>query len=156
MPKHLENITVKILKTFVTKKKYNLCLAGGVISNVKLNGELKKIKMLKVFVQPQMSDGGLCLGAAAWCMGVGYKIKPMTACSLGFENNPKSIKFITKKFKLKEIKGNVYQILIENLKKGKVIGVIKDKMEFGPRALMNRSIILKTSDVSCNNWLNKK
>ena len=29
-------------------------------------------------------------------------------------------------------------------------------MEFGPRALMNRSIILKTSDVSCNNWLNKK
>ncbi len=156
--KHLENITVKILKTFVTKKKYNLCLAGGVISNVKLNGELKKIKNVKkVFVQPQMSDGGLCLGAAAGCMHkLGYKIKPMTSCSLGFENNPKSIKFIAKKFKLKEIKGNVYRILIENLKKGKVIGVIKDKMEFGPRALMNRSIILKTSDVSCNNWLNKK
>ena len=65
---------------------------------MKLNGELKKIKNVKVFVQPQMSDGGLCLGAAAGCMHkLGYKIKPMTSCSLGFENNPKSIKFIAKK-----------------------------------------------------------
>ena len=60
---------------------------------MKLNGELKKIKNVKkVFVQPQMSDGGLCLGAAAGCMHkLGYKIKPMTSCSLGFENNPKAL-----------------------------------------------------------------
>ena len=83
--------------------------------------------MLKSFVQPQMSDGGLCLVQLLGMHKLGYKIKPMTSCSLGFENNPKSIKFIPKKFKLKEIKGNVYQILIENLKKGKVIGVIKIK-----------------------------
>ena len=59
---------------------------------MKLNDELKKIKNVKVFLQPQMSDGGLCLGAAAGCMHkLGYKIKPMTSCSLGFENNQKAL-----------------------------------------------------------------
>jgi len=156
--KHLENIVFKILKNYISKKKYNLCLAGGVFSNVKLNGELKKIKNVnKVFVQPQMNDGGLCLGAAAGCLHkLGYKINSMSTCSLGFKNNQKKIDFLIKKHNLIELKGNKFKILIENLKKNKVIGLIDGNMEFGPRALMNRSIILKTSDVSCNKWLNNR
>ena len=156
--KHLENIVIKIIKNYTDKKRFNLSLAGGVFSNVKLNGELRKIKNIaNTFVQPQMSDGGLCLGAAAGCLHkLGYKIKPMETCSLGYKNDPKKINYLAKKFNLVEVKGNTYKTLIENLKKDKVIGVIKGSMEFGPRALMNRSIILKTSDTSCNDWLNKR
>ena len=41
-------------------------LAGGVFGNVKVNQVLKEMSFVKrLFVQPQMGDGGLCLGAAA-------------------------------------------------------------------------------------------
>lgn len=156
--KHLENIVIKLIRKYIKSKSYNLCLAGGVFSNVKLNGELKKLKSVKnIFVQPQMNDGGLCLGAASGLIHkLGKKVYPMTNCNLGFKNNPNKIQYLIKKYNLLEIKNNKYKSLINFLKLGKVIGIIDSEMEFGPRALMNRSIILKTSDVSCNNWLNKR
>ena len=44
---------------------------------------------------------------------------------------------------------------IEDLRNNKVIGLVRGRMEFGPRALCNRSIIYKTTDSTINDWLNK-
>ena len=60
-------------------------LAGGVFGNVKINQVLKEMKQInKLFVQPQMGDGGLCLGAAALSANEkNIKIKPMFSVFLG-------------------------------------------------------------------------
>ena len=48
------------------ERKVNLMCAGGVFGNVKVTQKLKEIPQIKAcFVQPQMGDGGLCLGASA-------------------------------------------------------------------------------------------
>ncbi len=155
--KHLEDILKSLVRYNMGKRKY-LCLAGGVFSNVKLNYELKKLKTVKrVFVQPQMGDGGLCLGSAAGFLHKnGFKINSLKNCKIGFQNNPSEIIKLITKYRLKEIKSNKVDYIINSFIQGKVLGIIKGKMEFGPRALLNRSIIYKTSDVTCNDWLNKR
>jgi carbamoyltransferase len=51
---------------------------------------------------------------------------------------------------------NTVDELVEDLSSGKVIGLVRGRMEFGPRALCNRSILYKTSDRSYNEWLNER
>ena len=46
--------------------------------------------------------------------------------------------------------------MCKDLMNNKVLGLVRGRMEFGPRALCNRSIIYKTSDRSINDWLNKR
>jgi predicted NodU family carbamoyl transferase len=41
-----------------------ICLAGGVFANVRVNQEVHRLGFERVFVQPAMSDAGLCYGAA--------------------------------------------------------------------------------------------
>ena len=48
------------------------------------------------------------------------------------------------------------EAFVQSLNKGKVVGLINGRMEFGPRALGNRSIIVNTSDKSINEWLNTR
>ena len=163
--KHLENILKNLMEFYCNKykiKKINLTLAGGIFANVKLNQVLKESKFIEsVFVFPQMGDGGLCVGSASYSQFIkGYKIKPITTMYLG----PKILinkNEILKKFKKIHIKkyNNINLIvdsIVEDLKFNKVIGLVLGNMEFGPRALCNRSILYKSSDVTCNNWLNKR
>ena len=160
---HLENCVCEITKYYLKKlklKSTNLMLSGGVFANVKVNYHLKSIKFInKVFVQPQMGDGGLCLGAAALHLhGQKIKIKQLDDVYLGPSIRFSNIKKLSKKFPtIKIVKCKLtHDKICEDLKKNKVLGLVRGKMEFGPRALCNRSIIYKTSDKSINNWLNKR
>ena len=161
--KHLEDCLIKILKFYFKKlklKPFNLMLAGGVFANVKVNFCLKSLNFIKsVFVQPQMGDGGLCLGAATLSLHKKkIKIETLKNVYLGPVINIKNIKTYSEKYnKIKVIEcDNIEDKICIDLKKNKVIGFVRGKMEFGPRALCNRSIIYKTSDKSINNWLNKR
>ena len=51
---------------------------------------------------------------------------------------------------------NIYKFIASKLYKGCVVGVVQEKMEFGPRALCNRSIISSAKDKKINFTLNKK
>ena len=134
-------------------------LAGGVFANVKVNHSLKELSCVKkVFVQPQMGDGGLCLGAAALSIhNQKIKIKSLKNVYLGpsvDKNKISNLKEKYKKIKVKKTK-NIIDEMCKDLKKNRVLGIVRGKMEFGPRALCNRSIIYKTSDVTIS-WLNKR
>ena len=61
----LEDIICKYIKFKIkNKKNVNICLAGGVFANVKLNQKIMEIKNVKnVYIQPAMSDAGLSLGS---------------------------------------------------------------------------------------------
>ena len=161
--KHLENCLCKLTKFYSKKlkiKSSNLMLAGGVFANVKLNYKLKSLKFIKkVFVQPQMGDGGLCLGAATlYLHQKKFKITSLKNVFLGPKVSTKSILLVKKKFKKIKINkhNNVIDKICNDLKNNRIIGIIRGRMEFGPRALCNRSIFYKTSDNSINDWLNKR
>lgn len=161
--KHLENCLQKIIIFYCKKlkiKSTNLMLAGGVFANVKVNHSLKELRCVKkVFVQPQMGDGGLCLGAAALSIhNQKIKIKSLKNVYLGPSVDKNKISNLNEKYKKIKIKKtkNVIDEMCKDLKKNRVLGIVRGKMEFGPRALCNRSIIYKTSDVTINSWLNKR
>ena len=160
---HLEWCLSEILKYYSKKnniKKMSLMLAGGTFGNVKATQVLKSLNFIsQTFVQPQMSDGGLCIGAAALSMhSRKLKVDPLENVYLGPSVEIKNIndwkdQFPNLNF---DICTSVENKICEDLTNNHVLGLVRDRMEFGPRALCNRSIIYKTSDKSINDWLNKR
>ena len=157
----LEKTIIHYIKKNTPKnKKINICLAGGVFANVKLNQKIRELKNVKnVYVQPAMGDTGISLGAIYAFLSKKRKILPkfLESVDLGSHYKLSDIKkyLNQKKYKFKKIK-NIGKLLIDEFKKGNPIGYFSGKMEFGPRALCNRSILYHGKDVSINDWLNKK
>jgi carbamoyltransferase len=159
--KHLENIILKIIRYYQKKNKSkNICLAGGVFANVLVNQKIKELKNIKnVFIQPQMGDGGLALGAVAsyYFEKTNKQIK-FDDMYLGpkYDLSKNEILFLEKKYNLTIKKKNIPNLIVESLKKNKVIGLFQGRMEFGPRALCNRSIIYHCFDKEINLSLNQR
>ena len=161
--KHLENLVSEMVFLYLKKyKKNNVYLAGGVFSNVKLNQRIaEKISKLnypklKLVVHPGMSDCGLSVGCSLYSDNYKKRIKPNNYY-LGSNFNKNEIRdaLINNKLKFykpKFLENEVAQII----NAGKIIALCRGRMEYGPRALGNRSIIYHTADVSVNKWLNKK
>ena len=151
--KVIEDIMIKIVKSL--KKEFNisnLCLAGGVALNCVANGKILKEKIFNnIWIQPAAGDAGGSLGAALalWYIEqnnprVVSLNDDMQGSYLGPEYNQKQIENELDKI------GAVYEIKNEedllnqtanDLSKGKAIGWFQGRMEFGPRALGNRSIL---------------
>jgi carbamoyltransferase len=167
---HIENMMCSLLDFHLEKGNYsniNLMLAGGVFANVKVTQKLKELRKVKsIYVQPQMGDGGLCLGAAALAneeLFTKSRINVKTRLTQELKSmflgpNISSIPSKNKSdfhFEDIEFKGapkKLASVINNNI----VVGFIQGRMEFGPRALCNRSILYKTSDSKINDWLNKR
>ena len=155
-----EAVVYRIKNNLPKNRKVNICLSGGVTANVKLNQKIREIRNVKnVFIQPAMGDAGIVIGAIYAFLSKKNKIKPkfLNTMSLGSKYNNEQIKKILKKNKIKfKLTKNISKVLIEQLSKNKIIGFFSGKMEFGPRALCNRSILYHGKDKSVNDWLNNK
>ena len=155
----LEKTVMKCVKS-LSRKKINLVLAGGVFANVKLNqkiAEFKNVKQLYVF--PNMGDGGLCVGGAqlAYFEKTGKIPKKLQSMYLSDSFSDKMIKKEIKKFNLNFVKPkNIEKEIAALLSKKKVVAHFSRGMEFGPRALGNRSILCSAEDASINDTLNKR
>ena len=131
----------------------NLCLAGGVALNCVANGKLLRENIFDtIWIQPASGDAGGALGAAltAWYQYLGNKriadgkTDSMQGAYLGPEFSNDEIKVWLEENKipfkqLSEDKLFVQTALL--LAEEKVVGWFQGRMEFGPRALGNRSII---------------
>ena len=151
----LEDIIFLITKNL--SKSYgvnNLCLAGGVALNCVANGKILKNKIFKnIWIQPAAGDAGGALGAALIIFYEHFKKKrilnlkkdSMKNSYLGPSYSNDEIKEFLKnnkiKYKFFSKKKDLVSIISKKISKGKVIGWFQGKMEFGPRALGNRSII---------------
>ena len=157
--KRLEDVVLDFIK-YNIKKKTKLALAGGVFANVKLNQKISELnKIEKIFVFPNMGDGGLSVGTAALSFYKKKKYLPRKIDNmyLGPKFSNKEILNQIKKYKLKALKiKNPSKFIANEISEGKVVGIFQGRMEFGPRSLGNRSIIVQAKDVSVNDWLNKK
>ena len=148
-----EIIMLKLTKSL--KSEYginNLCLAGGVALNCVANGKILKEKIFdNIWVQPAAGDAGGSLGAALayWHIDLNKERKEikkdnMQGSYLGNKYSDKEIKI-----ELDKIGANYneydQQTIIDktasSLSEGKAIGWFQGRMEFGPRALGNRSIL---------------
>lgn len=157
--KKLEDTVIAYIND-IDNKKFNLALSGGVFSNVKLNQKiLLHKKVNNIFVFPNMGDGGLCVGAAALCINKkeGFKKFSFKNMYLGPKYDENNLSWILKKYKLQEIRTkNNYKFIAENLNQKKIFALFQGRMEFGPRALCNRSIICSAENSGINKSLNKK
>lgn len=122
-----------------------LCYAGGVALNVKANQRL--IQALgpghEVFVQPAASDAGTALGAATYAAHLaGDVVRPMEHAYLGPEYSPAEILAVLERRGIAhELCASITDVASDLLARGEVVAWFQGRMEFGPRALGNRSIL---------------
>jgi carbamoyltransferase len=132
-----------------------LCLAGGVALNSKANGKILASGVAdQLFVQPAASDEGVCLGAAlAPNMENGGKlpVHAMRHVYLGSASSDEEIEKTLKTYKLRATPVvDPAMAAAELLADGKILGWFQGRMEFGPRALGNRSILADPRDPEMN------
>ncbi len=134
----------------------NLCIAGGCGMNSVANGKIFDQSPFKeVYIQAAAGDNGGSLGAAYYLYNTilnKKRVLYMNNAYLGpgYNNNViyNSIKNINSQFKkqaykIKKLKSEneLYHITARYISQGKIIGWFQGRMEFGARALGNRSII---------------
>ena len=133
----------------------NVCLAGGVALNSKANGKIQASGIADhIFIQPAASDDGVALGSvfAPYLDGGGrLPMNPLRHAYLGPEFTDAEIEKSLNSYKLRATKLNdIAATTAELLANGKIIGWFQGRMEFGPRALGNRSILADPRDPEMN------
>ncbi len=125
----------------------NVCIAGGLALNALLIRALEA-KFQNVFVQPAAGNAGTAIGAAlhAWHNFFGETQRvPFSTLCLGPSYAPAQIKAVLENCKLRFqyllTEGELIGRAIEALKDNKIVAWMQGRMEFGPRALGNRSIL---------------
>jgi carbamoyltransferase len=148
-----EEIVLKITSfLFKEFKLQNLCLAGGVALNCVANGKILKQGLFKnIWIQPASGDAGGALGAAQ-----AFYYQELDNKRDILKNDSMKGSYLGPKFTDNEIEdqlkncGANYEKLTsdqivketaKNLSEQKAVGWFQGRMEFGPRALGNRSII---------------
>jgi carbamoyltransferase len=126
----------------------NLCVAGGVGLNCSSFGKLlNQKKFEKIYIQPAAGDAGGSLGAALMLHAekIGRKkFTPSFSVYMGPDINSTEAKeyFVKKGYPFREVdEQELTKYIAEKIAAGKYIGWSKGRMEWGPRALGNRSIL---------------
>jgi carbamoyltransferase len=131
----------------------NLCLAGGVALNCVANGRILREKIFdRLWIQPAAGDAGGSLGAAlaVWHLAqeddpmAGTKSDAMRGSLLGPDFTDEQIETVLRSHGAAFQRLSTTELLdrtVELLRQEKVVGWVQGRMEFGPRALGNRSIL---------------
>lgn len=165
--KLFEEIVFDILKKYQKISK-NLILSGGCAMNSVANGKLVKQDLFQnIFIPYAPGDGGGSIGAAAQVSFKLNKSKPKFVENpyLGPSFNDDEIREAIKnnineneKFNIvqNENEDSMRKNLSKLLSEGKVVGYFQDNMEFGSRALGNRSILCDPRIEKIDEYLNLK
>lgn len=169
----IQNITEEIVLKLARYTKQvtgckKLCMAGGVALNCVANGKISKEHIFSdLFIQPAAGDAGGALGAALAAYHI-YHDQPLTiskgdkmkgAC-LGPRFNSETIVAVLNnkdiRFKKTSSLDELCNETASLIAKGNIIGWFQGRMEFGPRALGNRSILASPSYPEMQKKLNLK
>lgn len=141
-----------------------LCLAGGVALNCSVNGVLRRSRLFEhMFVQPAAGDDGCALGAALFAQKLqdpDFKPRKMVMPLWGPEFEDDEIRRALEEradcvwTKVETFDELCNQVAVR-LAAGKVIAWFQGRMEFGPRALGNRSILADPRDPGMRERINR-
>lgn len=137
-------VEAAIEKTKIT----NIVFGGGVAQNVKVNWKITNLpKVKEFFAMPSAGDESNAIGTAYWgCKKINPKIRlsPLQNIYLGpdFSKNhiKNALKNLSSKYKIKLLKNPNWEVA-QLLAKGEIVARFSGRMEFGARALGNRSIL---------------
>lgn len=159
----LEKNIVLIVEYWINKTGItDVVLAGGCFANVKFNQCISEIPSVdNLFIFPDMGDGGNAYGAAAYLYFKENNLYPRKTKDvyLGPEftneyilrmlnHNQDKVEFV--------LSDNICKDTANLISKNKIIGWFQGRMEYGPRALGNRSIVASPVDETINKWLNDR
>ena len=162
LQKFSEDMLLKLLIDI--KQKYpeykKLCLSGGLFANVKLNQYINNLDLYEeIYIHQAMGDAGLSLGSA---LIRAYELKEIEG-----PLKPENVFWVesfSKNDWMKIIKSNlnikaeVFDIkkVAELINQGYVVGIAMGRTEYGPRALGNRSILVRPTDTETHKKLNER
>jgi len=142
----------------------NVALAGGVFANVRINEEILRLPGVdNIFVHPGMGDEGLFVGAAlamsheiAGREGHTIEAGNLPDVFLGTDLEEAECENALSAAGLKFVRpAHMASHIADLLQSGHVVARATGRMEYGPRALGNRSIMYRPDDPSVNDWLNE-
>jgi carbamoyltransferase len=160
---HTEQMVVGLIEHWLRRSgRTQVALAGGLFSNVRVNQRVHEIPgVAAVYVHPGMSDEGLPVGAAL-AMNQRLARRPydpsvaaMSHVYLGPDFDDADIRAALEANGVEakrhdDVEAPVARLLAE----GAVVARFHGRMEYGPRALGNRSILYQATDPSVNYWMN--
>lgn len=146
-----------------------LCYSGGVALNCVANGKLLQSGMFKeIYVPSSPGDSGGAIGSALYAWHTFFKGEKAAqqiaahnrSAYLGPAFSEKDIQSVIRKFQAKAQQlpdhNALCNIVADALQKGAVVGWLQGRMEFGPRALGNRSILASPNAEQMQSKLNLK
>lgn len=176
----IQDITEHIVCEYMQRNGFlapQMCVAGGLFANVKLNQRLRELPgVSNVYVFPHMGDGGIHIGAAMLATA-GVSVAPHPRALTGAALRPWQHVFLGPCIDAAEVdaiaaavggassaisvlavrgEGEYAARVAEHLAAGRVVGLAYGRMEFGPRALGHRSILAQATDRAINDRLNAR
>ncbi len=143
--KLLEEIMTGIVRKYIKETNvHDVCIAGGVGLNCPTSSAIENMEEVKrVFVQPAANDGGISLGAAIkGAIDLGDQIDIEMIPYLGPEYSQQVIEDALNEKKYDyEVFDNIEEIIAKLLAEGKIVANYQGRLELGPRALGNRSLL---------------
>ena len=158
-------------KLYEVSKANNICLAGGCAMNSVANGKIfDRTPFKDIYIQSAAGDAGGAIGAAfyLWNTMLGNKRNFVmdhaywgpwfSETELSKELNAKSRELEKNKCKIEKIENEVELCgqTARMIAEGKVVGWFQGRMEWGPRALGNRSILCDPRRADMKEILNSK
>ena len=164
-----EEVVLRLTRSLASETgAENLCLAGGVALNCVANGKvLRDGKFTRIWIQPAAGDAGGALGAALAAYHI-YKgerrevdnrLDGMNGAYLGpaFDDDDSAGRLTAAGARFARLDdGALIARTADDLADGKALGWFQGRMEFGPRALGNRSIIADGRSRDMQSALNLK
>lgn len=153
--RNLEDVMKEYVRYWMVRTGMrNLAVAGGLFANVKLNQRLASMDELDgIYIYPHMGDGGLAVGGCLAWMGSEPAVLDNVFLGPSFDEDEV-------RAALQETQATARRcddIELETarlLAGGKVVARHWGRMEYGPRALGNRSILVQATDPTTIDWLN--
>ncbi|MCB0406019.1 MAG: hypothetical protein KDD51_14650 [Bdellovibrionales bacterium] len=145
---HFEDIASSCLKQLHNKtQSHTLCLSGGCAHNSVWVGKIaRQTPFKKILVAPASHDAGIAVGAAIAAADREINAEGRHWALLGpdltevEENAKRDFDFEIQERSFAE-EDKLCEWMVKELCEGKIIGLVHGRMEFGPRALGNRSIL---------------
>ena len=151
-------------KLHITQSTHNLCLSGGCAYNGTANGKIiKETHYKKVYIPPAPSDAGSAIGCALHY----YYNTNKTSKRINNSNPYLGPGYTNSDIEstLKEMSNDVYYhklnysslipVIAKQITEGNVIGWFQGRLEFGARALGNRSILGNPRDPQMKSRMNR-
>jgi carbamoyltransferase len=165
----IEEILLKLSRTLHARTgSRNLCMAGGVSLNCVANGRLlREGPFERIWIQPAAGDAGAAVGVAmdvVYRLGDATRFRPNAADSMKGAYLGPAFDMASVRAAL-DSRGAVYREMDDEplldavanaLAREKVVGWFQGRMEFGPRALGNRSILADARSATMQRMLNMK